>query len=106
MANQWLVPWLVVDTDAERRELESELQRELIPQHAMYGKSLIAIGRRQDCDDVLFQLHDGRVAIIHLTWIGKAERDRRWPRTRIFESWQQFEVRQMCPDHSTWEECE
>jgi hypothetical protein len=55
---------------------EAELHRELSPGHPLYGLRLRAIGRRPDRDDALFAIDDGsgRVAQVHLTWLGAEER--------------------------------
>ncbi|MBK7556317.1 MAG: hypothetical protein IPI55_17475 [Flavobacteriales bacterium] len=83
----WLIPWHPVDDPAVRRSLLAVLQREIPKGHVLAGASLTVIGRRQDCDDVLFALSDGRVAIVHLTWSGKRERFPDLPRTKIFDHW-------------------
>ena len=46
------------------------LRRELSAGHPLYDMPTRAVGRRQDCDDVLFSIEDGsgRVAVVHLTW--------------------------------------
>jgi hypothetical protein len=66
--------------------LEQELRRELAPDHALFGRSVRAAARRQDRDDVLFELTDtGECAVVHLTWTGRPERPP-LPMTRMFES--------------------
>jgi hypothetical protein len=75
-------PWEQVAAD---NNLLAVLQTELGPGHILYGKDLVAIARRGDNDDVLFELKGGefRYAIVHLTWAGRPEPDPRWPGTRL-----------------------
>jgi hypothetical protein len=67
---------------------ETELSRELHHSHALYGLKAMAIARRRDSDEWLFQLDSGQVAQVHLTYA--AESTSVWPRSRIF------------PDESQW----
>jgi len=76
---EWLEP-------KAREAMQSELYSELSASHPLFGLSAVAIGRRYDQDDVLFELADGRVAEVHLTWSRKPEPDPRWPQTSIFAS--------------------
>jgi hypothetical protein len=81
-----LKPWLPVESATVRRSLEAELSREIGAGHLLFGMPAFAIGKRQDQDDVLFDLGDGRVAEVHLTWRGLQEEDSRWPKTSIYSS--------------------
>jgi len=61
-------------TDEVAKLLQAELLRELSPGHPLFGKELSSIGRRTDCDDVLFQ--SGAlpgVFVVQLTFSGQAE---------------------------------
>jgi hypothetical protein len=82
----WLDPWTPVDQPKAREAMQSELYSELSASHPLFGLSAVAVARRYDQDDVLFELADGRVAEVHLTWSRKPEPDPRWPRTTIFAS--------------------
>lgn len=66
--------------------LVAELRRELCPEHSLYGRSVVALGRREDCDDILFQVLGDEVlfAVVHLTWRGRREPDPRWPATELY----------------------
>ena len=77
-------PWHEITSEAERKDLSKELRREVSIWHALAWKRPRAIARRQDRDDVLFELGSDRWAIVHLTW--HREWNRRWPATRTFES--------------------
>ena len=70
----------------EREAMQKELHSELCASHPLFGLSVVALARRYDQDDVLFELADSRVAEVHLTWSRKPEHDPRWPRTIIFAS--------------------
>jgi len=78
----FLEPWYAVSDP----DLVSELQRELVPGHLLFGKDVTAVARRQDRDDVLYALCDGtkRMAVVHLTHA--RESDAKWPSTTIFAS--------------------
>lgn len=65
-------------------KFESELQRELCPEHELYGLAAKIIARRQDLDDFLFALPDGRFANVHLTWA--KETNSLLPSTEIYDS--------------------
>lgn len=68
----WPPHWESLE-ESVRIALEAELQKELQIGHSLYGVPVMAIGRRDNQDDVLFQVLDGsgRVADIHLTFEGK-----------------------------------
>lgn len=53
---------------ADATALERELARELPAAHVLKMARVRAIARRFDCDDVAFELDDGRCCIVHLTW--------------------------------------
>ena len=77
---QFLEPWYEDSSAA----LAEELRLEAPPGHVLHGVSVSTRARRQDQDDVLFELMDGtaRFAVVHLTY--SRESDPRWPRTRLF----------------------
>jgi hypothetical protein len=90
----YVEPWYAA-TDAA---LVDELRRELSKGHVLFGASLAARARRQDRNDVLFEVLDGsgRLAQVHLTY--QREADPRWPSTTVFASeaaWEQS----MLADH-------
>jgi hypothetical protein len=94
----WLEPWAPIERSEEREAMQAELHIELCPSHSLYG-SVVALARRDDQDDVLFELADSRVAEVHLTWSRKLERDPRWPRTILFASVAMWAENQMRPLH-------
>ncbi len=92
----WLLPWYEAD-QSERSGLEAQLSREIAPGHVLEGVEVRLIARRQDTDDALFILADGRVAEVHLTWRRTRETDPHWPGTAVFESLEQWANESMIP---------
>lgn len=92
----WLLPWCEAD-QSERSGLETQLAREIAPGHVLEGVEVRLIARRQDTDDALFALADGRVAEVHLTWRRTRETNSRWPGTAVFESLEQWANESMIP---------
>lgn len=73
-------PWHLCDDV----RFETELARELCDGHVLYGVHAKIVARRQDLDDFLFELPDGRFANVHLTWAHESHPT--WPSTEIYES--------------------
>lgn len=75
--------WYKIETNGN---LEKELKREVSKGHPLYKKNVIAIARKEDCDDVLFVVKDNieKVAKVHLTWTNKNIEG--FPKTKIYES--------------------
>ena len=98
MQSDFVEPWVAVGS--ERASLEEELRRELSPDNTLSGFNMRAIGRRVDCDDVLFEVCDAKadfkLALVHLTWSGKVESSP-WPITKLFADAEAF-VNQMLLD--------
>jgi hypothetical protein len=94
-------PWIPMEP-SEVPKAFAELVREVGPKHPLRGKTAKAIARRQDCDDVLFQLADRGYAVVHLTFQGNEEIDPRWPETELFDSLEEWKERRMMPDHVDW----
>jgi len=101
---EWLIPWHAEAEDDPQIQAtwESELSREVCSQHDLFGESVKLIARRQDMDQALFSLSDGRVADVHLTWIGKIEKDARWPVCEVHDSIEQWVRETMTPTHGAW----
>jgi hypothetical protein len=80
--------WWALDDIERARMLEKELVREIgHPGHALYGAAVAARAERQDQDDVLYELADGRFAIVHLSWADDPEVHSDYPSTTLFDSW-------------------
>jgi hypothetical protein len=77
--------WIPVSVETAAK-LEAELRRELPRSHQLAGRSLRAVARRDNTDDVLFELAtgEGPVFCVHLTW--SVERKPPWPWTDRYDS--------------------
>lgn len=101
MIDKWLIPWHPIDREDERSGLLAELQRGVDSAHPLRGLAATAVGRRQDNDDVVFSLADGRFAVVHLTWIGGQDRSP-FPWTELYGAAQGFVQERMIQDHREW----
>ena len=85
MQIDFIEPWVAVGQ--ERASIEAELRRELSPDNGLSNFNVRAIGRRIDCDDVLFEVLDEqadfKLALAHPTWSGNVESNP-WPTTKLF----------------------
>lgn len=75
-------PWYWTDQD-----LSYQLQKELSQDHSLKFKKTKTLARREDNDDVLFELDNGEFAIVHLTWQSKAHESSDWPTMKKFKDW-------------------
>ena len=93
---QWLEPW-----EAASPGLEAELKQEVGPGHPLFGQEAVSVGRRSDCDDVLYFLPGkaSPLAVVHLTWAGRREKHPEWPHTTFYSSLDDWVERCMKPDH-------
>ena len=81
----WPHQWYEVSPQ-NRAILERELSHEISPGHVLFGRSVCAIARREDCDDVLFAMVGSlQVAVVHLVY-GSMELQPGWPATMLYES--------------------
>lgn len=82
---KFLAPWIPINS---KGHLEDELSREVSDKHLLFGKKVHAIAKREDRDDVLFELiGENKYAITHLTWKGAKENSSEYPRTELFNNW-------------------
>jgi len=88
-------PWYWTDQD-----LSTQLDREINLDHPLKNISVKTIARRQDRDDVLFQLPDGKYALVHLTWQQYPHPDSSWPTTNIFDSWEDVYINKILADEA------
>ena len=94
------LPWQELG-EAESREFEAELIRETPAGHLLYGKTVRAIAKRCDRDDVLFEVAGGpHVAVVHLTY--SIEADPAWPDTTVYASLQEFYAQRMNLDFADY----
>ena len=97
----FLKPWHRDDTD-----LTGQLRREINNKHTLYGKPVKTIARRQDNDDVLFEVDDSnfKYAMVHLTWAQTTLDDTKYPRTETYKSWQDVYENRILIDSQGWED--
>jgi len=93
----YLEPWREPFAD-QAEALLRELRTGRSPGHALHGVNLKAIARSNTADDVLFQLDDGRVCVVHLTWRRSVEQYPR-PQHRMFSTLEDRVRDVMVPDH-------
>jgi hypothetical protein len=99
----WLEPWYSIADDPRQVEaMGRELRRELGLEHPLAGLPVLALARRQDCDDVLFHLLDGsgRVAAVHLTWTQSVPERPPLPGTALYSSFALWVEEGMKEDHA------
>ena len=96
----FLKPWVQSDPQPAAAFLR-ELQLELSTAHPLHGTKLAAIAHSRAADDVLFQMEDGRVAQVHLTWSGHTEQPP-WPNHDVYGSIQEWAQQVMIPAHEDY----
>jgi len=81
-------PWHSIsdypDSDQKALLLQSELSKELSPEHQLFAKKVKILALRQDCDDMLVE-SDDKYFIVHLTWSSKKE-PLPWPSTEVIHN--------------------
>ena len=94
---KWRKPWVAVPPD-HAPKLAAELHCEMCAGHVLFGRSVMAVGHRQDCDDFLFYLGDisPQFAVVHLTF--QRETRPSWPNTSLFDSLAAWTEQCMIPD--------
>ncbi len=82
---QWRVPWWPVPPEQDAGTV-AELYREMPDGHALFGRTVQTVGRRQDCDDVLFYLGESvpQFAVVHLTYARETRPE--WPNATLFDT--------------------
>jgi hypothetical protein len=95
----WSEPW-----SFQLSGLEKELEKELIPGHALHGRTTLAVARHEGRDDILFLVDDEAypLAVVHLTWA--RETDPRWPYAERYSSIQEFLDHRLIPDSKEYTE--
>jgi hypothetical protein len=89
-------PWY----EEENQNFIQELKKEVSVAHILWGKNLKVIAKREDCDDILFQVEnaDFDYAVVHLTWTSKVELNAIYPRTRTYKTWDELVEKCLKPD--------
>ncbi len=85
MSGEWPSGWFSIDDPERRRLFAEELASEVGSGHVLKGLAATPIARADGKDDYLFQLEDGRVAEVHLTFANRPERPP-WPGTAMFDN--------------------
>jgi hypothetical protein len=85
MTSHWPHGWFGIDDPEHRRLFTEELLNEVGEGHVLKGEAVTPLARADGRDDYLFQLADGRVAEVHLTFANRPERPP-WPGATVFES--------------------
>lgn len=87
--------------------LHEELARETSPPHPLHGVAARAVARRQDNDDVLFELYASNApadfAVVHLTWSGHPDQFPEFPGTELYPTFTAWVAERMAPDVEDWE---
>jgi hypothetical protein len=94
-----LEPWASVDNSAF---YENELKNEVGFLHPLKWKKVRTIGRRTDCDEVLYEVLSGNIkyAVVHLTYSKK--RKHRFPKTKFYTNWMDVYENRLLQDHNEW----
>ncbi|TCJ03060.1 hypothetical protein [Cytobacillus praedii] len=102
LQKEFLEPW-IPETSMIFFE---ELHKEISEKHVLYGADLEVIARREDKDEVLYQYKTNpqKYVQVHLTWKRDKEIDSRWPKTREFNSFDNWVNEVMLIDNKEYEE--
>jgi len=100
----WIAPWQPISLRG-RIAYEHELRLEMTPGHPLYDADFTAVGRTCDDDDILFVLHDhpAKLAVVHLTFIGRQEVAPQWPSVTLYRDVDHWVSRRMMPDVAHFE---
>lgn len=96
------IPWHWVNND-----LTIQLAKEMPYNHILAGKKLRTIARRQDNDDVLFEiLHEDeyRYAVVHLVWSRSRQEDKNYPSIDLYRDWEDVYKNRILTDSEDWED--
>lgn len=84
-------------------KLEKQLAREINEGHVLFNHVVKEIARKQDNDDVLFKLDDGKYAVVHLTWTSEKLSLDHFPTTKIYKDWEDVYQDRILPDKKFFE---
>ncbi len=79
------------------KALINELKLELSDKHILSGENIELIARKMHNDDIILELEDKRIAVVHLTWKSKKESEG-YPITRIYKDKVDFWNKEMKQD--------
>ena len=77
--------------------LKTELKLELPDNHILNNKPIELVARKTNNDDIVLELENERIAVVHLTWKSKKEVDG-YPITRIYKDKVDFWKKEMKQD--------
>lgn len=94
-------PWYWTDSD-----MVNQLNFEINDDHLLATKSVKTIARRQDNDDVLFEIlnDEYKYAVVHLTWAQHKEISREYPRTKLYKTWNEVFDNRIMIDHKDFQD--
>jgi hypothetical protein len=95
MSLVWQEPWAALP-ESGRAAFQHQLAYEIVPVHPLFGQELTPVGKHSATDDVLVELADTQLAVVHLTWGGPG--DARYPHATFFVDWAHFAANRMGPD--------
>jgi hypothetical protein len=100
----WVAPWQPI-SEQGREAYEHELGLEVGLDHPLYAVKVQAVARTCDSDDVLFitQDHAAGLAVVHLTFRGRQEKDPKWPSVILYRDLDHWISRRMLPDAARFE---
>ncbi|MDW3196529.1 MAG: hypothetical protein R8G66_29405 [Cytophagales bacterium] len=94
-ALDFLEPWIdCYDLEDFGDSLKAELEKELHEDHPLFEKGVEILAKRQDNDDILIEIENGQLALVHLTWSGKREQGS-FPLTELYLGQRDFWKRAM-----------
>jgi hypothetical protein len=93
-------PWYWSEQD-----LNDQLSSELGEKHLLFRKKVITLARREDNDDVLFQILNSEFefAVVHLTWSGNIDEEGKWPITKTYKNWNDLFENRIKVDHEDYQ---
>ena len=93
-------PWYWTDQD-----LNDQLASELSSRHLLYKKKVQTLARRNDNDDVLYQVAntDFEFAVVHLTWSESIDREGKWPTVKTYKDWKDLYENRIIVDHKDYQ---
>lgn len=96
-------PWKRVSVK-EKTRLEAELTAERSLLHSLATVDCLAVARRTDSNDVLFELdpHLCECAVVRLTGSGRVEMQPGVPAFEIFATFDDWVQERMIPDHESF----
>jgi hypothetical protein len=88
-------PWY----ECNKAAFEDQLRKEVPQGHVLHGLVVKIVARREDQDDFLFSLEDGRFAVVHLSWSDATTAG--FPRTEIYET-EEAVAHRIARDNEDW----